>query len=61
VQSGPEPQRLLTTLLGDYWYWRDEHIPSSTLVSLLGEFGISPVGAFGDEALGRLVAFSLFS
>ena len=45
AQTGAEPQRLLTTLLGDYWYWRDEPIPSSTLVRLLGEFGVTNDGA----------------
>ncbi len=45
TQAGAEPQRLLTTLLGDYWYWRNEPIPSVTLVQLLSEFGISADGA----------------
>lgn len=51
-QSGPQPQRLLITLLGDYWYGRDEHLPSAALVALLGEFGISAVAA--RAALSRL-------
>ncbi|MHA6622932.1 PaaX family transcriptional regulator [Pseudonocardia sp. DLS-67] len=42
---GPEPQRLLVIVLGDYWYWRPEPIPSQVLVAVLGEFGITPVGA----------------
>ncbi|GAB3892993.1 PaaX family transcriptional regulator C-terminal domain-containing protein [Microbispora bryophytorum] len=45
ARQGSEPQRLLTTLLGDYWFWRPEHIPSSALVRLLGEFGITVTGA----------------
>lgn len=57
AQAGAEPQRLLTTLLGDYWYWRDEPIPSSTLVRLLGEFGISNDGA--RAAMRRLHAREL--
>ena len=36
AQMGAEPQLLLTSLLGDFWYWRDEHIPSAALVALLG-------------------------
>jgi phenylacetic acid degradation operon negative regulatory protein len=44
-QQGAEPQLLLTSLLGDFWYWRDEHIPSAALVQLLGEFDISPASA----------------
>ena len=31
---------LLPTLLGDYWFHSRAHIPSSTLVALLGEFGV---------------------
>src|SRR6478609_6126794 len=57
AQAGAEPQRLLTTLLGDYWYWRDEPIPSSTLVRLLGEFGVSNDGA--RAAMRRLHARGL--
>lgn len=52
TQSGPQPQHLLVTLLGDYWYERDEHLPSAALVALLGEFGISAVAA--RAALSRL-------
>lgn len=51
-QSGPQPQHLLVTLLGDYWYRRREHIPSAALVALLAEFEISPVAA--RAALSRL-------
>jgi phenylacetic acid degradation operon negative regulatory protein len=32
--------KLLMTVLGDYWFGADEHVPSSVLVALLGEFGI---------------------
>lgn len=42
---GPEPQRLLIIVLGDYWYWRAEPIPSQVLIAVLGEFGITPAGA----------------
>jgi phenylacetic acid degradation operon negative regulatory protein len=49
----------LTTLLGDYWYWRDEPIPSVTLVRLLGEFGITADGA--RAAIRRLHARGLLT
>ncbi len=52
LQSGVQPQRLLTTLLGDYWNGREEHIPSAALVQLLADFGVSTVGA--RAALSRL-------
>lgn len=51
-QSGSQPQRLLLTLLGDYWYGKGEHIPSAALVRLLGEFDVSTGGA--RAALSRL-------
>ncbi len=47
-----QPQHLLITLLGDYWYGRREHLPSAALVRLLAEFGVTPVGA--RAALSRL-------
>jgi phenylacetic acid degradation operon negative regulatory protein len=40
-QAGPERQRLLATVLGDYWFWRHEHLPSAVLIRLLAEFGAS--------------------
>jgi len=36
---------MLTTMLGDYWFWRREHLPSSVLVRLLKEFGTSTPSA----------------
>ncbi|WP_285697013.1 PaaX family transcriptional regulator C-terminal domain-containing protein [Actinomadura sp. NBRC 104412] len=39
------PQRLLMMLLGDYWFERAEALPSAALVALLGEFGVTEVGA----------------
>jgi phenylacetic acid degradation operon negative regulatory protein len=51
-QVGASPQHLLTTLLGDYWLQRSEHLPSAALVELLGEFGVGPTGA--RAALNRL-------
>lgn len=52
AQAGAQPQHLLLTLLGDYWFQRDEHLPSAALVDLLAEFGVSAVGA--RAALSRL-------
>jgi len=51
-QEGGSPQHLLVTLLGDYWLTREEHLPSGALVRLMGEFGVSEVGA--RSALSRL-------
>jgi phenylacetic acid degradation operon negative regulatory protein len=45
TQAGPERQRLLATVLGDYWFWRHEHLPSAVLIRLLAEFGTSPGSA----------------
>jgi phenylacetic acid degradation operon negative regulatory protein len=52
MQAGAQPQHLLITLLGDYWYGRREHLPSAALVRLLAEFRVTPVGA--RAALSRL-------
>lgn len=46
------PQHLLMTLLGDYWFGRSEHLPSSALVDLLAEFELSQPSA--RAALNRL-------
>lgn len=46
------PQHLITTLLGDYWFGREEHLPSAALVRLAEEFGVSAVAA--RAALSRL-------
>jgi|tagenome__1003787_1003787.scaffolds.fasta_scaffold20976558_4 phenylacetic acid degradation operon negative regulatory protein len=51
-QAGPSSQHLLTTLLGDYWTGRSEHLPSAALVALLGEFDIGSTAA--RAALNRL-------
>jgi phenylacetic acid degradation operon negative regulatory protein len=58
--GGPEPrvlgrarsQRLLVTLLGDYWEAGRAPIASAGLVRVLGEFGIAPANA--RAALSRL-------
>jgi phenylacetic acid degradation operon negative regulatory protein len=59
AQIGPEPQRLLTVLLGDYWYWESEPIPSRVLVNLLAEFDITDLSA--RAAMRRLAARGLLS
>ncbi|OZM76076.1 PaaX family transcriptional regulator C-terminal domain-containing protein [Pseudonocardia sp. MH-G8] len=59
AQRGAEPQLLLTSLLGDFWYWRDEHIPSTALVRVLAEFGITPDGA--RSAMRRLASRELLT
>ncbi len=51
-QIGAQPQHLLITLLGDYWFDHKEQIPSAGLVDLLAEFGISATSA--RAALSRL-------
>src|SRR6266498_3141732 len=51
-QTGPNPQRLLLTLLGDYWFPRREPLPSRGLVALLAEFGST--AASSRAALSRL-------
>lgn len=43
--GGVRPQEVLRSLLGDFWYWREECIPSAALVDLLAEFGVTPAGA----------------
>lgn len=59
TRSRAEPQLLLTSLLGDHWYWRDEHIPSAALVRLLAEFGIGQENA--RAAMRRLAAKGLLT
>ncbi|GAA4878927.1 PaaX family transcriptional regulator C-terminal domain-containing protein [Actinomycetospora straminea] len=46
------PQHLLLTLLGDHWYPERVDLPSTVLVSLLGEFGVAQANA--RAALSRL-------
>jgi phenylacetic acid degradation operon negative regulatory protein len=52
-QQGSQPQHLLLTILGDFWYARRECLPTRALVSLLGEFGVSHQGS--RTAISRLV------
>lgn len=53
------PPSLLLTLLGDYWWGREEHLPSAALVELLADFGVSDVAA--RAALSRSVKHGLLS
>ncbi|MCO7222533.1 PaaX family transcriptional regulator C-terminal domain-containing protein [Klenkia sp. PcliD-1-E] len=43
--AGHSPQRLLSTLLGEYWVDCEESLPLGALVDLLTEFGISETSA----------------
>jgi phenylacetic acid degradation operon negative regulatory protein len=52
MQAGANPQHLLLTLLGDYWYGREAPLPSAALVDLLEEFSVTGVSA--RAALSRL-------
>ena len=52
IQTGANPQHLIVTLFGDYWFGRKEHLPSSALVALAGEFDITSTSA--RAALSRL-------
>ncbi|GIG39508.1 PaaX family transcriptional regulator [Cellulomonas phragmiteti] len=53
MQAGPNPQHLLTTVLGEYLDSSDAAFPSAAVVAVLGEFGISPASA--RAALSRLI------
>lgn len=52
-------QHLLITVLGDYWWCRPEHIPSTGLVRVLAEFGVGSDGT--RSALSRLTRRSLLT
>ena len=54
-----KPQRLLVTLLGDHWRGKTEPIPSTALLRLLAEFGVSSQGT--RSALSRLVRRGLLA
>ncbi|WP_433802831.1 PaaX family transcriptional regulator [Actinomycetospora sp. CA-084318] len=54
-----EPQLLLTSLLGDYWYWRDEQLPSAALLRLLADFDVGAENA--RAAMRRLAAKGLLT
>lgn len=52
--TGTDPQHLLVTLLGDYWWGNTEAVPSAALVDLLSEFGTTENSA--RQAIRRLTA-----
>lgn len=55
--SGSEPQYLLLTLLGDYWFRRSEALPSAALLRLLSLFDVPDFAV--RQALRRLAARGL--
>ncbi|MGH3327909.1 MAG: PaaX family transcriptional regulator [Streptomycetales bacterium] len=55
--SQTQTQHLLLTLLGDYWYEREDYLPSAALVDLLAEFAVTAFSA--RAALNRLTRRSL--
>ncbi len=59
AQAGPNPQHLLTTLLGEYLDSADAGLPSMAVVAMLGEFGISESSA--RAALSRLTRRGLIA
>ncbi|MGC5014996.1 hypothetical protein ACLQ2R_29895 [Streptosporangium sp. DT93] len=59
AQAGPNPQHLLTTLLGEYLDSSDADLPSTAVVAMLGEFGISESSA--RAALSRLTRRGLIA
>lgn len=59
AQTGPNPQHLLATVLGEYLDSADAAMPSSALVAVLGEFGISAASA--RAAVSRLVRRGLLT
>ena len=52
VQAGSPPQHLLVTFLADYCLDTSARLPSAALVSMVGEFGVTPMSA--RAALSRL-------
>lgn len=52
AQEGANPQHLIMTLIGDYWLGREEYLPSSGVVAIAAEFGVSEASA--RVALSRL-------
>ncbi|MFI7037890.1 PaaX family transcriptional regulator C-terminal domain-containing protein [Microbispora rosea] len=59
AQAGPNPQHLLTTLLGEYLDSADASLPSMAVVAMLREFGISEPSA--RAALSRLTKRGLIA
>jgi phenylacetic acid degradation operon negative regulatory protein len=59
AQAGSSPQHLLTTLLGEYLDSSDADLPSTAVVAILREFGVSESSA--RAALSRLVKRGLIA
>jgi len=59
AQSGPSPQHLLATMLGEYLDSAEADLPSAAVVAALGEFGISEASA--RAALSRLTKRGLIA
>lgn len=59
AQAGPNPQHLLTTVLGEYLDSADAELPSVAVVAVLAEFGISEASA--RAALSRVVKRGLLA
>jgi phenylacetic acid degradation operon negative regulatory protein len=51
-QTGPSPQHLLATVLGEYLDSAEAALPSAAVIAILGEFGVSEPSA--RSALSRL-------
>jgi phenylacetic acid degradation operon negative regulatory protein len=52
TEPAANPQHVLVTLLGTYFFGQQQPIPSSFVVELLGELDVTPVGA--RNALSRV-------
>lgn len=59
AQAGSSPQHLLTTVLGEYLDSSDANLPSTAVIAILREFGISESSA--RAALSRLVKRGLIA
>ncbi|WP_433317398.1 PaaX family transcriptional regulator [Micromonospora sp. CA-269861] len=59
AQAGSSPQHLLTTLLGEYLDSSDADLPSTAVIAILREFGVSESSA--RAALSRLVKRGLIA
>ncbi|MDG4808781.1 PaaX family transcriptional regulator C-terminal domain-containing protein [Micromonospora sp. WMMD1120] len=59
AQVGSSPQHLLTTVLGEYLDSADADLPSTAIIAILAEFGVSEASA--RAALSRLVKRGLIA
>lgn len=55
VVDGARGQHMLVTLMADYWLHEDARVPSSVLVELMSDFGVSASGT--RTLLSRLVRY----